>query len=168
MPTLLSIDLGIRGCGVALFNNDTLLNANYIKNPRGTGNDLFVCRAMAKAIIDEYGDNHDLAIEYPQIYKDKFSKGDNNDLLPLASIAGALVTLSNCVSVVQFKPKEWKGQLPKDASHERIFQRLTLGECERINGAVPKTLLHNVYDAIGIGLYALGRFNPKKSYQTKG
>ena len=58
--------------------------------------------------------------------------------------------------IVLVTPHKWKGNLPKHVTEARVLQTLTREE----KGVIPrigKNLIHNVYDAIGIGLYHLGR-----------
>ena len=49
-------------------------------------------------------------------------------------------------------PNDWKGQLPKAVSHKRIRAKLTAAELALLKG-----LPHDSWDAVGIGLWALGR-----------
>lgn len=84
-------------------------------------------------------------------------KTNPNDLLDLAMCAGAFYG-ALCVDMVAtltvVEPAEWKAQVPKDITRKRI---------ETLLGSTEKMLIkkggemHNVYDAIGIGLFALGR-----------
>lgn len=84
-------------------------------------------------------------------------KTNPNDLLDLAMCAGAFYG-ALCVDMVAtltiVEPAEWKAQVPKDITRTRI---------EGLLGSTEKMLIkkggemHNIYDAIGIGLFALGR-----------
>lgn len=84
-------------------------------------------------------------------------KTNPNDLLDLAMCSGAFYG-ALCVemrsSLVLVEPAEWKAQVPKDITRRRIEGLLTDAEkaCIKKGGE-----MHNVYDAIGIGLFALGR-----------
>jgi len=51
------------------------------------------------------------------------------------------------------KPREWKGQVPKDVHHARLVKTLTPDEMAMVERAAPPSLRHNVLDAIGIGKY---------------
>ena len=57
-------------------------------------------------------------------------------------------------------PADWKGQVPKEVMTERIRRSLTEEERGRIEKC-KASLMHNVLDACGIGLYRLGRLNKK-------
>lgn len=85
-----------------------------------------------------------------------------NDLLDLqmigATVAGRVLSMDG--SLVYARAPEWKGQVPKEIMRERIFAALDNLEKLRLEVAlekVPKSLQHNVYDAIGIGLWFFSR-----------
>ena len=73
-----------------------------------------------------------------------------------AYVAGALRPLELRYHTAQ----QWKGSVPKRVHHPRIAQKLTpeeravVAECAV---RVPASLLHNVWDAVGLGLWGLGR-----------
>jgi hypothetical protein len=52
----------------------------------------------------------------------------------------------------RFPPRVWKGGIAKPPHHRRIIEALSEAEREVAKGAT-----HDAMDAIGIGLYALGR-----------
>lgn len=57
-------------------------------------------------------------------------------------------------------PNDWKGSTPKDTSHARIHAALTTHEqgiVDRAGKGKAKSKLHNMLDAIGIGLHGVGR-----------
>jgi len=60
-----------------------------------------------------------------------------------------------------FEPAQWKkGSIKKDIHHARIWASLTPAEQEVISRAVVKVAKgkhHNVMDAVGIGMFAVGR-----------
>lgn len=49
-------------------------------------------------------------------------------------------------------PSDWKGQLPKKVSHARIRAKLAISESKLLLG-----MPLDCWDAVGIGLWALGR-----------
>ena len=160
-----AVDPGIRGSGVALFRGNVLVWAGYVANPQA-GNDAFAASRMALAITDEVHRHnvgvHVVCFEMPVVRDARHSKGDPNDLLPLAAINGALCGLWCSVRLVQYKPEEWKGQLSKEAMNARTLSRLGASELECIQGY--GALTHNVHDAVGIGLHFLGRLKPTRAY----
>lgn len=54
-------------------------------------------------------------------------------------------------------PVRWKGTLSKRTTELRVREALTPVEAARLP-KVARTIAHNMLDAIGIGLWALGRF----------
>ena len=76
----------------------------------------------------------------------------SGDLVKLAVITGMLMNcaMMNGASVEPVPVNRWKGQLPKEVCHERIKKVLKDTQFE-------KTSSHSL-DAIGIGLWKLGRF----------
>lgn len=84
-------------------------------------------------------------------------KTNPNDLLDLAMCAGAFygaLCVDMAASLQLVEPAEWKAQVPKDITRKRIEGILTTSEKVNIKKGGE---MHNVYDAIGIGLFALGR-----------
>lgn len=124
-------------------------------------------------------------IEKPRIYPGK-AKGDLNDLIDLACVAGQLrgQMLERGACVVHYvEPRSWKGQHPKPISHRLIWNELTFAEQKTFEGyarikrdAVAAKIedactrlaktgkvtgyswqANDLLDAVGIGLYALRR-----------
>lgn len=92
--------------------------------------------------------------EIPVVYPGaKGLKTDPNDLIALAYEAGRFYGCFEC-PVTLIKPAGWKGQVPKDITKKRILSLLDDAE---INAIVKGGDMHNVFDAIGIGLFGLGR-----------
>lgn len=167
---LLAVDPGIRGCGAAVFDGGLLCRADYVRNPVAKGDELEAVRAMAHAVLREmsaYG-CHELAAERMQVYPPGKGKGDpNRSLVPNVAIIGGIA--AQLPTAVWFFPHDWKGNIPKPASgrpfeENLMYQRvmLRLSESERSSIQYAGALSHNVFDAIGIGLHALGRFKAKR------
>lgn len=96
----------------------------------------------------------DLVIEMPQIYAG-IREEDPNDLIDLAGVVGAISGNLLCGSVVWSPlPREWKGQAPKSVTKLRVDKRLPPEAKNRIYWPA-KSLCHNVYDAIHLGLVYL-------------
>lgn len=168
---ILAIDPGIRGCGVALFNGRDLESVAYVRNA-APGDKLGAARSAAWEVKNWLG--HDaakvdvLAGEWPQVYTvSKRGKKDPNDLLALCAIHGALSAFLPWVEPVSILPREWKGQMTKEACQHRIAERLTTGESAIVENylmGLISSLEHNVWDAVGIGLHHVGRFKPKRVF----
>ncbi|TSC23282.1 hypothetical protein [Corallococcus sp. Z5C101001] len=169
---LVSIDPGLRHCGVALFDvpSGALLCAGLPRNPAPAHGELSLSSwaSMASAVQEwlrpRVGDMaFHLVIELPRVYAAAHQKGDQNDLIQLAGVVGTLGgALAPVASRRSVYPRDWKGTLDADAFIERIKQRLDAGEHLRVELPAARDLHHNVWDAIGIGLHALGRLAPRR------
>jgi hypothetical protein len=96
-----------------------------------------------------------VVIEIPQIYPQH--PVPPNDLITLAFLAGRYVGRATCEVSTVF-PHQWKGNLSKENCAARVRFRLSPEEKEVVDVLdIPAKQLHNVMDAIGIGLFALGR-----------
>jgi hypothetical protein len=56
------------------------------------------------------------------------------------------------------EPSEWKGQLDKEQTEQRARERLSKSEFASFVSV--GALDHNTWDAVALGLYELGRFDP--------
>lgn len=95
-------------------------------------------------------------VELPQVYVGARQKGDQNDLIQLAAVVGALCMAFEGVPQRVYLPAEWKRQVPKNIMNERALARLEPPEAENITSR-RKSLRHNVLDAVAIGLKFHGR-----------
>jgi hypothetical protein len=114
------------------------------------------CLLDGKTFSDE--DDFDFVAEVPQIYFGNRLRVDPDDLLQLTGVVGACTSLfpGMCYG---YYPREWKKQIPKEIHHKRLVKVLSEQELkiwENIEG--PSTAVHNARDAIGLGLYHLGRY----------
>lgn len=153
MSYFYAIDPGVRHCGVAHFKSGTLIWAKLIK---GVSDPCPLCWVgMADSVLRECSDGTRV-VEFPRAYVGAKAGGDYDDLLNLAAVIGAL----RPTRIV--RPDEWKGQMKKDLCNKRVVERLEGCERERIVGA--GALTHNVLDAVGVGLYCLGRFDRRRVF----
>ncbi|RYZ37864.1 MAG: hypothetical protein EOO71_26325 [Myxococcaceae bacterium] len=171
---LVAIDPGLRHCGVALFDvaSASLLCVGLPKNPEPAHGALSLASwaSMAGAVHEwlrpRVGEEpFQLVIELPRVYAAAHQRGDQNDLIQLAGVVGmlggALAPVADRRSVY---PRDWKGTLDADAFIERIKQHLDAAEHLRVELPSAQDLHHNVWDAIGIGLHALGRLSPRRVF----
>jgi hypothetical protein len=112
--------------------------------------------------VDAVAVRGDLVIEKPQIYRASKSKADPNDLITLAIQVGRYVERARHAGMTAtlVTPAEWKGQVPKDVIVPRILAALNEGEraiATRVSLGIAKGKVHNMVEAIGIGLHACGR-----------
>jgi hypothetical protein len=93
-----------------------------------------------------------LVIEMPQVYRT--GQARLKDVTELAFSAGAIA--ARYENVIRYLPAEWKGQVPKNIHQARIMAALTQSERKILDGIKKKDLQH-ILDAIGLGLFHLGR-----------
>lgn len=136
--TLIGIDPGSI-TGWAIFKNKVLVKCGH--------------GPLEKAIeaTVEHAKWAHVVIESPQ-YR-KYSKASVDDLIRLALRSGELAGLyrSKDAIVELVVPTTWKGSVPKKIHQKRITA--VLGNEER--GCLEKN--HNTMDAVGLGLWRLGR-----------
>lgn len=95
-------------------------------------------------------------VETPIVRSNQGTKVDPNKLIKLGVSAGRLVpAFSGTVQTII--PNQWKGTLPDEVLYARIMMALTETEKALIPD-LAEGLLHNVLDAIGIGINELGRW----------
>jgi len=134
---LIAVDPGVHACGVAYFMpTGRLVHCDYTSEPLEP--------ACSSRVV----------CEIPQVYSgDGVKKA--KALIDLAVAAGRM---TGQLETEYVRPANWKGQVPKDIHHARVRaclteeERRTLSECD-----CPRGKLHNVLDAIGLGLKTLGR-----------
>lgn len=162
-PKLLTIaiDPGKHGCGVAQFIGSQLVKACYIDDGDGEGWFPDFGPDVVNAVR--------FVLEKPQVYRTRKMKGDPNDLKDIAVAGGVLLgelkvqaaqtVGSDAIIVDKITPSIWKKQLKKEIVHERVRKKLIDSEMKGIL-AIEKSLMHNVWDAAGIGLWSVGRYKP--------
>lgn len=173
---LVAVDPSIVSCGLAIFDDqDELVEAYRVKSTlKATAN--IGARVWDMAFIvgshvpeSEYG-FVDVVTEWPQIYRAQHAKGDPNDLPGVAAVGLAVAAYLRARSCFAYTPKEWAGNVPKATRGDckasprahRIAKRLSESELKVWNAL--KKSDHDAIDAIGIGLYHLGRFSAQRHY----
>jgi hypothetical protein len=102
-------------------------------------------------------------VERPMIYPGGRQKARPADIIKLATRAGewgGAVRAWFNVEPEYVEPHGWKGSVDKDVHHARVWAKLTGAEQAVVSAAakgVAKGKLHNIIDAVGIGLFAVGR-----------
>lgn len=142
---MLAVDPGTRAVGWAMWT-DKLHSCGLVR----TKEDSLGARAWDLARQLPNG-NFRVLVEKPRLYPYNRNM-QPNDLIDLAFVAGACATVG--ASADDVLPVTWKGQTPKDICHKRIMKRLSYEEILVVKTGiadVPKSLQHNVLDAIGIG-----------------
>lgn len=147
---LLSVDPGVHHHGCALWEGGELIAA-------------WMSEKDTPDILGEISSyipvdllNH-VVIECMQVYAST-GVAKANDLLAVNWAAGELVgDLGHGLAVTKYKPRAWKGQVPKGIMVKRIIQKLSIEERSRVELPTAASKQHNVWDGVGIGLKYWGR-----------
>lgn len=135
---VLAVDPG-NVTGAALFDDMQLLTTFQIRRNR-----LWIAHLPNDARV--------IVCELPRIYSPRQSKGDPNDLVGLILQCGELCGAFGVEQVRMVRPQRWKSQHTKTMTRARVRRALSDDERDQVIDD------HNVYDAVGIGLWFLGRY----------
>ena len=161
---ILAIDPGLRACGVAWFEQGILVKADLI-SVKTMESDAKAFVEMANAVGAASAPVTEVAVEYPQQYAR--SPTPRESVQKLVGVIGALAATFRDSETEYYLPRQWKGQVPKPVMHRRILGRLTEAE----QGVIPDlaaSKLHNVLDAVGIGLHHVGRLKRGRTRKKAG
>ncbi len=181
-PTLLAIDPGLRDLGAAFFEGDRLAAATLVRNPNTSGRDVPAWTAIADRVKTRFPQADEVVLEMMVV---RANRRDVNpdDLMQLVGIVGVLAGLYFPAPAQAVRPEHWKGRKKKRIHHPRIIAALDPNErrlldrwmeerarapytsldayveaCRRCRrNEIPDDPVHNVLDAVGIGLWARGR-----------
>jgi len=158
------LDPGLREAGIAVFRRGVLSKACLVRNPERTirGPRAWTAIATEAARRLEGLELDTLILEVPQVYAQGKWKGDPADLIELAGVDGAVAQALHPRAVYGYLPREWKGQTPKPIHNARVEATLTPAELA-VMDACPASLRHNMLDAVGLGLFQLGRLAGPRS-----
>jgi hypothetical protein len=177
---ILALDPSVRSPGVALFDEGRLLTAGRVTVKKLDESDGARWMRVADDVltwVEQYTSIVSidvLVFEKPQIYRASKSKGDPNDLIGLAGVAMAVAGFLegrkrfSTLRVLSPTPAEWIGQVAKTTTGSakesprarRILSRLDAAEL----ALVPDQ--HDAIDAVGLGLFALGRLTVKRVFSN--
>ncbi len=149
----IAVDPGKRSAGVSVFNNGLLEDMAFIRADGPI--------EVIAGVLSWFGSSQGLdwvCTEGQQVYGR--GVGNPNDLLPLSFVCGGIQSVFDVQKRFMPLPRQWKGSVPKEIFARRIMLELTPEELKIFDEKkkdIPKSLLHNVVDAIGLGLYAVGR-----------
>jgi hypothetical protein len=155
---VIALDPGVKAAGVAVFIDGELDFAWLAqgKSWQDTAYDAFQGLYRSKC-RDPHQYTTKVVIERPQVYQQRKLKGDPNDLVSVALMAGAFCGYAGSSAlrpeIVSVFPRYWKGQVDPDVMIERIKGKLSKEETGRVELPRKKNLQHNVWDAVGIGLW---------------
>jgi Holliday junction resolvasome RuvABC endonuclease subunit len=152
---LIAIDPGKRVCGVSVWGCEShqtqLLHACSIR----PGGNLLNLPSQVEDLWIEHVDGFDQAapqfvFEVPKYYAKKRATFRGVDAL--FDVLDAFQKYGILVKDYVY-PNQWKGNIPKNVHRRRIEKALSKSEHKCVDPAGT----HDMWDAIGIGLYATGR-----------
>lgn len=166
--TIVSVDPGVSGLGVATFLDGELMHAGYSGGLGGQVHPIVEVvpgfEEYIEDVVEQLGEQVDLLIvEIPKVYDAAKQKGDQHDLIRLAMVAGALIAAARPYvrAALPVLPQSWKGQVPKDPHVRRTQRALSAQEKANVDLPAAESLHHNVWDGVGLGLWRLKR-RPKR------
>lgn len=151
---LWAVDLGKRklGCAVFLVDDDPrqgrLLWARTVRSKARVAGG--VALSIEKVLWQHTPVGVDVrkVCEWPRKYRTaRIYHKDIDSLLDVGRALGPWFA--------RLSPHAWKGNVPKAVHHRRVRAALAVEELSAAPALVPAT--HDAWDAIGIGLFALGR-----------
>jgi len=157
MPTLLTIDPGLRACGVALFEDGELLRAGAVRGPR-EGRGAPVWAALSAGVEAWLGAQAPGVVVVEQMQVHVRGKADPDDLLELAAVGGAIIGRLAAVGwvVESARAATWSGQVPSEIRRTRTQAWVEArGWTERADMDTTTRFQQDVWSAIGIGIWRL-------------
>lgn len=159
MSLVVAIDPGLACTGWSWWVGGQFRGGGIVRGERG-GNAVDVGRLVGRTALEAVGGAKVDVVVYERmaVYQFTAQKGDQNDLILLAEVAGAACGVIDAPANEPVTARAWKGQVPKDIMHARCLGRLTREEAATVDGVkTPGSLRHNFLDALGIGLWKAGR-----------
>ena len=155
---LLAVDPGLRVCGIAYYADDALSVCVLVRNPEREARGPMAWMALAeqvRKVLPNWCKPDAVVLEVPQVYVIGKGKGDPADLIELAGVDGAIAAQYPAAKHFGFRPREWKGSVPKDVHHARVLKTLSETDKRLVGESAPASLRHNVLDAVALGAWFL-------------
>ena len=152
---ILAIDPGKKIVGWAVFEGSHLSDCGLLRAE--TPKEMLMQSDRAGIRDIEWTE---VIVECPQAYTQRDrQKGPQQDLIDIAIVGGLVAgfAVSNMPTITFVHPHAWKGSVEKDAMSRRILKRLDRVEVAIVERLRPASLVHNAVDAVGLGLWKLGR-----------
>jgi hypothetical protein len=152
---ILCLDPGTKAAGIALFEDSGILHSAWLAQGTAWHETAdAVLESMHTAKVNAAG-VREVVLEKMQVYQDM--PIPPAVLITLSLMAGRVTGrfAQWAGKPVEYEPKKWKKQVPKPIKIKRIQAQLTPEETARVRLTGKKKLDHNIFDAVGIGLYHL-------------
>lgn len=153
---MIAIDPGTRAVGWAIFLPDGSMHRCGLAHVKGTNR---VLADDAIELADQIGVHLPRVVLEEMVMRPEDPRSQADDLLRV-QLVGGIVAARVGQKIVTVRPMRWKGCVPKRIHHRRIGDVMTRAEKDLLTAAcrtVHRDLQHNVIDAIGIGLWDVGR-----------
>lgn len=152
----IGIDPGVRECGVAIEFDPLLSDYSYsafiVLASDSALHDRALSMARQAIVPIRRGEHIVVCIEGQQVYRSESAKGDPNDIVKLATVAGVMlgvIAQHGFCDVSMPLPRQWKGGIKKDKHHPRLKRDYPYW-VEPVAADTPKSLQHHVWDAVGL------------------
>lgn len=142
----IGVDPGVRECGVAI-EWPRERRAFLVRGTLDT-----MVRDIQRPIPEVLGFDLSVCVEGQQFYGTEKSKGDPQDLIRLAQVAGAVLGALCLRAPGRYEiplPRVWKGSTPKTIHHARLARDYPQW-VEPVARDTPKSKQHHVWDAVGL------------------
>lgn len=155
----IAIDPGTQLVGWSLWEGKALVSAGFAMTDAKT------LAERVKCLCEQMGRMIDIPTDRlvceTMIHSLGRSGSIAGDLLDVQTVVGAMLGLWSSAELELVRATDWKGTAPKSLTSARILKALESREITaRSIGLVnlPRSLHHNVDDAIGLGGYSVGRW----------
>jgi len=158
---MICIDPG-KDCGVAVFDNGELTDCFLWDGKNGACDDQGIPIRLPVPMRAE-----DVVVEDQVVYP---RTKNPQSIVELAKQAGRVAQIFGWETVQWVQPRAWKGTVDGDLMTVRILQQLDEEERRVYFAAtdkLPEGVRHNVADAVGLGLWKLGRLTAAKVAANK-
>ena len=148
ITSVIAIDPGCSYFGYAVFRSARLVRCG---RPSAASPYTLIDLVIEECLIEQIiGLGCVVVLEYPQDYPGSPKTKNLKGLKVLCD--GVIKELRGAAKMHTYYPREWKAQVPKGVHHKRLQGVLSPAELE-----LWSTANHDTRDAIGLGLYYLGR-----------
>jgi hypothetical protein len=149
---LLAVDPSIRNAGWAEYSNGRLTSCGLWRTKTPWPRCLVELSELAGAFAAQTAP-HVLVVEWPQVYG---GKRNHHDLLKLAASVGVVAGTFVLPKLELVEPRIWKGRTEKSLHARHAVGVLSAKERAVLSACgAPPSLMHNVIDAVALGLWAL-------------
>lgn len=151
--------------GAAYLVDGVVVDAALIRSGNKTDRGANAWADMSDAVASWVGDRpvDSLVYEFPIIIKTgrgRFAGAKPDDLMRLACVDAAVCGAVKAYQYVEYLPYQWKGTVNPDVMIERIQKWMT--PAERALVVAPPSLVHNVWDSCGLGIFHARRVNERE------